>query len=82
MRGTSSLSGDGPPDARGKHDPASLRHGVGSPRFDSEFELFDMEADPGETTNLAAAEPERFRERIRLWREQRRKLGIILPSDL
>jgi arylsulfatase len=53
------------------------------PPFDeSKFELFDIEADPGETTDLAAAEPERFREMLRLWREQRRKLGIILPSDL
>jgi arylsulfatase len=53
------------------------------PPFDeSMFELFDIEADPGETTDLAAAQPGRFREMLRLWREQRRKLGIILPSDL
>jgi arylsulfatase A-like enzyme len=53
------------------------------PPFDeSRFELFDIEADPGETTDLARAEPGRFREMLRLWREQRRKLGIILPGDL
>jgi arylsulfatase len=53
-----------------------------APFDESGFELFDIEADPGETTNLAAAEPERFREMLRLWRAQRRRLGIILPSDL
>jgi arylsulfatase len=53
------------------------------PPFDeSKLELFDLEADPGETRDLAAAEPERFREMLRLWREQRRMLGIVLPSDL
>jgi arylsulfatase A-like enzyme len=53
-----------------------------APFDESGFELFDIEADPGETTNLAVAEPERFRDMLRLWREQRRKLGIVLPSDL
>ena len=53
------------------------------PPFDeSQFGLFDIEADPGETTDLATVEAERFRMMLRLWREQRRKLGIILPSDL
>jgi arylsulfatase len=53
------------------------------PPFDeSGFQLFDIEADPGETTNLAAAEPDRFAAMIRLWREQRVRLGIILPGDL
>jgi hypothetical protein len=51
-------------------------------RLDAALEVYDIEADPGETTDLAAAQPERFREMLRLWREQRRKLGIILPSDL
>ena len=67
---------------------AFVRHGrwklvnLDAPFDESGFELFDIEADPGETRNLAAAEPERFREMLRLWREQRLKLGIILPSDL
>jgi arylsulfatase len=53
------------------------------PPFDeSEFQLFDIEADPGETTDLAAAEPDRFAAMIQLWRQQRIELGIILPSDL
>ena len=45
-------------------------------------ELFDLEADPGETTNLAATEMERLAEMIELWRVQRRELGIVLPEDL
>ncbi|MEE8348214.1 MAG: sulfatase/phosphatase domain-containing protein, partial [Acidobacteriota bacterium] len=53
------------------------------PPFDeSKFELFDVEADPGETTNLAEAEPERLALMIELWRVQRRELGIVLPQDL
>ena len=53
------------------------------PPFDeSEFQLFDIESDPGETTNLAAVERERFMTLIRLWREQRLRLGIVLPGDL
>lgn len=53
------------------------------PPFDeSKFELFDVEADPGETTNLAEAEPERLADMIELWRVQRMKLGIVLPEDL
>jgi len=53
------------------------------PPFDeSQFQLFDIEADPGETTNLAAAQPDRFAAMIRLWRSERIRLGIVLPSDL
>jgi len=53
------------------------------PPFDeSGFELFNLRDDPGETNNLADAEPEMFTEMIALWRVQRKKLGIILPQDL
>lgn len=53
------------------------------PPFDeAKFELFDVETDPGEITNLADAEPEKFAELIALWREERLRLGIILPEDL
>ena len=48
----------------------------------SNFELFDMEADPGETTNLAEVEPEKYESLLALWRTKRRELGIILPGDL
>ena len=41
-----------------------------------------MEADPGETTNLAEIEPEKYAELRALWGTKRREMGIILPGDL
>ena len=52
------------------------------PFAESEFELYDLEADPGETTNLAEIESEQLRAMVSLWREKRLELGIVLPSDL
>ena len=55
---------------------------VDGPFQESDFELFDLNADPGESLNLAEAEPEKYAELIALWRIERKKLGIILPEDL
>jgi arylsulfatase len=44
--------------------------------------LFDLEADPGETVDLADTEPEHYQHMLELWREQRRAAGIVLPQDL
>ncbi len=53
------------------------------PPFDeASFELYDLEADPGEATDLAQVEPEQYALMLELWRAKRRELGIILPSDL
>ena len=52
------------------------------PLVDSELELFDVQADPGETTDLSRAEPEVFAAMLELWREARRELGIVLESDV
>jgi arylsulfatase A-like enzyme len=53
------------------------------PPFDeSAFELFDLEADPGETTDLAEARPDVFREMLALWRSERARLGIVLPNEM
>lgn len=52
------------------------------PPFDeSKFELFDVVGDPGETTDLAASEPGRYREMLELWRSERSRLGIVLPGE-
>jgi arylsulfatase len=67
---------------------AFLRHGPWKlvtlePPFDeSKFELYNVVRDPGETADLAAEEPEKYRELIGLWRSERRRLGIVLPQDL
>lgn len=50
------------------------------PFDEAAFELFDVEADPGETTDLRASEPERYRQLLELWRAQRQELGIVLPD--
>ena len=52
------------------------------PFDEANLELFNLEADPGETSNLAEAEPGKFQEMLELWREQRKELGIVLPQDL
>lgn len=52
------------------------------PFDEANFELYDMEADPGETTNLAEVDPVQFAQMLQLWRTKRRELGIVLPSDL
>ena len=52
------------------------------PFAESDFELFNVATDPGETTNLAEAQPEKYAELIELWQSERRRLGIVLPEDL
>jgi arylsulfatase len=53
------------------------------PPFDeANFELFDLDADPAETRNLAETEPDRYAQLIELWRAERKRFGIILPEDL
>lgn len=53
------------------------------PPFDeNDFELFNLLADPGETTNLAESDADKYEELLELWRDTRKELGIILPEDL
>jgi arylsulfatase len=52
------------------------------PFDESNFELFNVVADPGEMHNLAEAEPEKMAELIDIWRVKRKEMGIILPEDL
>jgi arylsulfatase len=53
-----------------------------SPFDESKLELFDLVTDPGETTNLAGDEPDKYQELLDLWRVERIKMGIVLPQDL
>jgi len=52
------------------------------PFDESNFELYNVVADPGEIYDLAEDEPEKLAELIELWRVERKNLGIILPQDL
>ena len=45
--------------------------------MDDEWELFDVERDPGETTNLAAAEPERLRAMVELWYAEAERYDVL-----
>lgn len=50
------------------------------PPFDpAHFRLYDIETDPGETTDLASTRPDVFGELLRLWESERQRLGITLP---
>lgn len=53
-----------------------------APFDERDFQLFDLEVDPGEVNDLAAAEPEKYAQMIALWRTERKRLGIVLPEDL
>ena len=46
------------------------------------FELYNLAQDPGETTDLSARNYDKRNEMLEIWRDQRRRLGIVLPQDL
>ena len=49
---------------------------------EEDFELYDLQTDPGETIDLSDTNPERMQLMLELWRAQRKELGIALPGDL
>lgn len=51
---------------------------LNGPFRESDLELFDVEADPGETMNLAAQEPEVYDAMLELWRTRVEDLEIVL----
>lgn len=52
-------------------------------QFDeSKLELFDLDAEPGETRDMAETNLEKYQELLGLWRVERKRLGIVLPQDL
>lgn len=55
---------------------------VEGPFDEDKFELYDVLADPGETNDLRNSMPQIYTEMLETWRDERLKLGIILPKDL
>jgi arylsulfatase/uncharacterized sulfatase len=51
-----------------------------APYGDGQWRLFDVAADPGETTDLAAAMPERVAELDGHWADYVARNGVVLPS--
>ena len=70
------------------YDVAFLRQGpwklvtLEPPFNESNFELYNVENDPGETKDLKTVEAEKYKELIQLWRVRRQELTIILQDDL
>ncbi|MFT6287783.1 MAG: arylsulfatase A-like enzyme [Halieaceae bacterium] len=64
----------------------SLRKGdwkllvMAPPYASGEMELYRVGVDPGETVNLASAEPERFAQMKELWQQYAADNGVILPD--
>jgi arylsulfatase len=55
---------------------------IESPFAEEKFALYDIETDPGETTDLSGQEADKRQELLQIWRQQRLELGIVLPQDL
>jgi arylsulfatase len=53
-----------------------------APFDETQFALFNVAVDPGETSDLRLQHPDRYAELLALWRQERRRMGIILPEDL
>ncbi len=53
-----------------------------TPFDERHFRLYDLAADPGETTDLSTTHPDKRAELLEHWRQERQELGIVLPQDL
>jgi arylsulfatase len=42
--------------------------------------LFNLEQDPGETTDLARERPDQLRTLMRLWEHYAAEVGVVLPE--
>lgn len=51
------------------------------PFHEEAFELYDLDADPGEAVDLRASMPERFAQILELWRRRSVEVGVQLPSE-
>jgi arylsulfatase A-like enzyme len=52
------------------------------PFDESAFALYDLQVDPGETTDLSEKFPEKRDQLLVLWRKHRTEMDIVLPQDL
>jgi arylsulfatase A-like enzyme len=52
------------------------------PFDERDFELYNLADDPGETTDLSNKYQAKRLEMLELWRQERRRFGIVLPEDL
>ena len=53
-----------------------------APFDESKFGLYDIQADPGETTDLSAVYPDRRNDLLGLWARKLDELGIVLENQL
>ena len=53
---------------------------VAGPNGEDSWQLYDISIDPGETTDLSAAEPSKLKAMKRLWKHYQRQNNVILPE--
>ncbi|MHC4933654.1 MAG: arylsulfatase [Planctomycetota bacterium] len=51
---------------------------ISRPFGQSDWELFDLEADPGETRDLSGEHPAKLQELVRLWKKYRDENGLVM----
>jgi arylsulfatase len=55
---------------------------ISKPNGSSDWELYDLERDPGERHDLSEDDPQRLRNMIRLWDQYARDKGVILHEQM
>jgi arylsulfatase len=55
---------------------------ISKPNGSSDWELYDLERDPGERHDLSEDDPQRLRNMIRLWEQYARDKGVILHEQM
>jgi hypothetical protein len=54
--------------------------GIGPPVGPNDWQLFNLEEDPGETRDLAREQPERLSKLKGLWERYADEVGLVLPD--
>ena len=60
--------------------PSAFDRSVEPPFDEAHFELFNIDDDRGETTNLTTTHPDIHRSMLELWHSERARLGIVLEN--